>query len=75
MSAQDLVVIDCDEQEIISHVDVGFSPVHMYAIPSREEVWTHPDDSKCHKIDEVPRGCCSTMVSRKMTHCTVQSML
>lgn len=38
-----MVVIDCDSQEILSSIDTGDSPVHIYAIPSREEVWTHPD--------------------------------
>lgn len=43
---QDLWVIDTDAQEVLSQVDTGDNPVHLYAIPSREEIWTHPDDSK-----------------------------
>lgn len=43
---QRMWVIDCDTQEILSKVDTGDSPVHAYAIPSREEVWTHPDTSE-----------------------------
>ena len=43
---QNLWVIDTDTQEVLSMVDTGDSPVHLYVIPSREEIWTHPDTSE-----------------------------
>ena len=43
MLRKNLWVIDTDAQEVLSMVDTGDNPVHLYAIPPREEIWTHPD--------------------------------
>jgi len=38
-----VTVIDTDEMEIIGNVKVGPRPIHAYAVPWRNEFWTHPD--------------------------------
>jgi YVTN family beta-propeller protein len=39
----DVWVIDTSTQDVLKQVDVGKSPVHIYAVPWRDEVWTHLD--------------------------------
>lgn len=38
-----MAVIDTDLAEIVGRVKVGPRPIHAYAVPWRNEFWTHPD--------------------------------
>merc|ERR1711959_812189 len=38
-----VTVIDTDMMEIVGAVKVGPRPIHAYAVPWRNEFWTHPD--------------------------------
>merc|ERR1711959_156121 len=38
-----VTVIDTDAMEIVGAVKVGPRPIHAYAVPWRNEFWTHPD--------------------------------
>jgi hypothetical protein len=36
-------VLDADTQTVVSQVEIGPSPVHIYAVTPLDEVWTHSD--------------------------------
>lgn len=38
-----VIVIDTDSQTVISKPVTGVRPLHIYAVPGRDEVWTHLD--------------------------------
>lgn len=38
-----VVVIDADTQTVISKPVTGLKPLHIYAVPGRDEVWAHLD--------------------------------
>ncbi len=46
-------VIDTNLNKIVSILDVGKSPVHMYITPDGKEVWTHSDEEGSFSIIDV----------------------
>lgn len=43
-------VFDTTSQSLISKVDIGDSPVHIYAYPGKDEVWAHLDQGDGYDV-------------------------
>jgi len=66
-----LIVIDTLKKDIVASVQIGQRPVHMYAISSRQEIWTH-SDVEGH-FDVVHLNSPSALKAKVRTHTLVPS--